>query len=87
MKPKPIKTMLNLLRKVNLEHLDEFLRKLEENKCLHDYWKYLTLDGDVFVALSFKIYYTLIHGSWPKDLDEDYFKITWHEVKKDEHKG
>jgi len=78
--------MLKFLRTINLEHLDEVLRKLEENKCLHDYWKYLTRDEDVRVELSFKIYYTLIHGSCPKDLDEDYFKIMRHEVKKDENK-
>jgi hypothetical protein len=86
MKPKPITTMLKFLRTINLEHLDEVLRKLEENKCLHDYWKYLTRDEDVRVELSFKIYYTLIHGSWLKDLNEDYFKRMRHEVKKDENK-
>jgi hypothetical protein len=45
------------------------------------------LDENVYANLSFKIYYTLIHGSWTKDLEEDYFKITLQEVKKDEHEG
>jgi hypothetical protein len=68
--------MLKLLKKVNPERLAELLRKLEENKYMPDYWKYLTLDEDVHATLSFKIYYTLMHRSWPKDLDEDYFKST-----------
>jgi hypothetical protein len=47
---------------------------LATNKYMPDYQEYLTLGEEICATLPFKGYYTLKHGSWPKDLDEDYFK-------------
>jgi hypothetical protein len=79
--------MMQLLKKVNPERLAELLRKLEANKYMPDYQEYLTLGEEIRATLPFKSYYTLKYGSWPKDLDEDYFKSIGKEVKKDEHEG
>jgi hypothetical protein len=49
--------------------------------------EYLTLSEEIHATLPFKIFYTLWYESWPKDLDEDYFKSIGQEVKKDEHEG
>jgi hypothetical protein len=66
--------------------LAELLKELKaENKYRYDYQVYLTLDEKFRATLPFKDYYELKHGSCPEDLDEDYFKSTWQEVKKDEH--
>jgi hypothetical protein len=53
-------------------------------KCMPYCQEYLTLGEEIRVTLPFKSYYTLCYGSQPKDLDEDYFKSTGQEVKKDE---
>jgi hypothetical protein len=42
------------------------------------------LGEDICAYLPFKIYYTLKHRSWPKDLDKDYFKGTWKKLMGDE---
>jgi hypothetical protein len=49
-----------------------------------DYREYLTLGEEIRAALPFKGYYTLKYGSWPKDLDEDYFKGTGQKLMRDE---
>jgi len=45
------------------------------------------LDEDIHVALPFKGYCTLKHGSWPKDLDEHYFKGIKKKLMGEEHEG
>jgi hypothetical protein len=65
--------------------LAELLRELKANKYRPDYQEYLTSNEKVRATLPFKSYCELKCGSCPEDLDEDYFKSTGKEVKKDEH--
>jgi hypothetical protein len=60
---------------------------LVAKKIMPSFQEYLTLSEEIHASFPFKIFYTLWYGSWPKDLDKDYFKSTGQEVKKDEHEG
>jgi hypothetical protein len=75
------------LKKINLERLDELLRKLEANKYMPYFQEYLTLGEEIRTALPFKSYYTLWYGSWSKDLDDDSLKSTWKKWKRDDREG
>jgi hypothetical protein len=70
-----------------MECLAKLLRKLEANKYMPYYQEYLAFGEEIRATFPFKKYCILLYRSWPKDLYEDYFKITGKEVKKDKHGG
>ena len=50
------------------------------------YWESLALGDEVCASLSFQDYYTIMFGSQPKDLDQDFLKNIVGGVEKDEPK-
>jgi hypothetical protein len=83
---KGIKTTLEFMDKT-WKILQQAKRMLVEKKYMPHYQKYLKLSEEICPSFPFKIIYTLWYRSWPKDLDEDYFKSTWKELKKDGNEG
>jgi len=51
----------------------------------YHYQEYLALGEEICAALPFKSYFTLKHGCWPKNVDEDSFKGTGQKLKRSEH--
>ena len=60
------------------------LKRLATLQHLPRYWEYLALGDEVCATLSFQDYYTIMFGSQPKDLDQDFLKNIVGRVEKDE---